>query len=166
MVVNGVNYDPHEVESAIDEANSAGLTRSFNCCFSSFPPGGDTEEIIVVYLPTYVPEDMIARVQTTDSMSKVVMMSTGCRPKLLPLDRSLLQKSALGKLSRATIKTAYEKGEYQLRDKLAPSPNYDPDDTPTVALTSILDKFPNLLASLPSVGVRSSSHARVGGLHR
>ncbi|RAK75608.1 non-ribosomal peptide synthetase [Aspergillus fijiensis CBS 313.89] len=113
MIVNGVNYYPHEVESALDEANIAGLTRSFNCCFSSFPPGGDTEEIIVVYLPTYVPEDMITRVQTTDAMSKVVMMSTGCRPKLLPLDRSLLQKSALGKLSRAKIKTAYEKGEYQ-----------------------------------------------------
>ncbi|PYH40965.1 non-ribosomal peptide synthetase [Aspergillus saccharolyticus JOP 1030-1] len=113
MIVNGVNYYPHAIESALDEANIPGLTRSFNCCFSSFPPGGDTEEIVVVYLPDYAPEDMIARVQTTDAMSKVVMMSTGCRPKLLPLDRSMLQKSAIGKLSRAKIKTAYEKGDYQ-----------------------------------------------------
>ncbi|PKY00339.1 acetyl-CoA synthetase-like protein [Aspergillus campestris IBT 28561] len=113
MIVNGMKYNPSEIESAIDEAQIPGLASSFTCCFSSFPPGGETEEIFLVYLPTYSPEDMVARAQTADRIAKTVLMSTGSRPQILPLDASMLQKSALGKLSRSKIKTAYEKGDYK-----------------------------------------------------
>ncbi|PWY67953.1 acetyl-CoA synthetase-like protein [Aspergillus heteromorphus CBS 117.55] len=113
IIVNGVKYDPHTIEIALDEARIPGLAASFNCCFSSLPPGGETEEICLVYLPTYDPNDVEARVQTTDAIANVVMMSAGARPRIIPLNDSLLQKSALGKLSRARIKASYERGEYQ-----------------------------------------------------
>ncbi|OJJ56900.1 hypothetical protein ASPSYDRAFT_47177 [Aspergillus sydowii CBS 593.65] len=113
MIVNGVKYSPQEIETALDEAGKLpGLVPSFTCCFSSFPPGGDTEAICVVYLPAYSPDDTAARAATADAIARIVMMSTGARPQVLPLDQSQLQKSALGKLSRTKIKMAFEKGEY------------------------------------------------------
>ncbi|PYH88927.1 acetyl-CoA synthetase-like protein [Aspergillus ellipticus CBS 707.79] len=112
LIVNGVKYDPHSIELALDEARIPGLAPSFNCCFSSLPAGAETEEICVVYLPTYPADDLPARVETTDAIANVMMMSVGVRPRVIPLDRVLLQKSALGKLSRARIKASYEKGEY------------------------------------------------------
>lgn len=118
MIINGVKYSPYEVESVLDESKIPGLTPSFNCCFSSFPPGNETEVIFLVYLPTYAPEDMVARVQTTDAVSKVIMMATGSRPEVIPLPESLLQKSALGKLSRDRIKASYERGEYKAHQEI------------------------------------------------
>ncbi|CAI7637136.1 unnamed protein product [Penicillium glandicola] len=113
MIVNGVKYSPQEIENALDEPGKIpGLVPSFTCCFSSFPPGGDTEVICVVYLPSYAPDDTLARATTADTISKIAMMSTGARPQVLPLDKSQLQKSALGKLSRTKIKAAFEKGDY------------------------------------------------------
>ncbi|RHZ46497.1 non-ribosomal peptide synthetase [Aspergillus thermomutatus] len=113
MIVNGVKYNPQEIESTVDDASIPGVTPTFTCCFSCFPPGGDTEEIILVYLPSYDPDDTVARVHATDAIVKVVMMSTGARPSVLPVDGAMLQKSALGKLSRGKIKTAYERGDYK-----------------------------------------------------
>ncbi|BCR87540.1 putative NRPS-like protein biosynthetic cluster [Aspergillus chevalieri] len=113
MIINGVKYNPHEIETALDESKIPGLTPSFNCCFSYFPAGCETEEICVTFLPSFTPEDTVARVETVDAISKSVMMATGSKAQVLPLDRSQLQKSALGKLSRNKIKTAYQKGEYR-----------------------------------------------------
>ena len=113
MIINGVHYSPYEIESLLDQSEIAGLTPSFNCCFSSFPSGAETEVVCLIYLPTYKPEDMLTRVRTTEAVSKIVMMTTGLRPDIIPLNESILQKSALGKLSRQKIKTSYEKSEYK-----------------------------------------------------
>ncbi|CAG8043753.1 unnamed protein product [Penicillium olsonii] len=113
MIINGIHYSPYEIDSLLDRSDIPGLTPSFNCCFSSFPSGADTEMVCLAYLPTYKPEDMVARVRTTEAISKVVMMATGSRPEIIPLNEALLQKSALGKVSRQKIKTNYEKGEYR-----------------------------------------------------
>ncbi|GKZ71674.1 putative NRPS-like protein biosynthetic cluster [Aspergillus niger] len=119
MIVNGVKYSPHEVESALDEPGKIqGLVPSFTCCFSSLPPGGDTEVICIVYLPTYDPNDVVARATAADAIAKTVMMLTGTRPHVLPLDQSQLQKSALGKLSRPKIKAAFENGDYSTYQKI------------------------------------------------
>ncbi|CAG8379960.1 unnamed protein product [Penicillium salamii] len=113
MIINGIHYSPYEIDSLLDRSDILGLVPSFNCCFSSFPSGADTEMVCLAYLPTYRPEDMVTRVRTTEAISKIVMMATGSRPEIIPLNEALLQKSALGKVSRQKIKTSYEKGEYK-----------------------------------------------------
>ncbi|KAJ5378537.1 hypothetical protein N7509_011656 [Penicillium cosmopolitanum] len=119
MIVNGVKYSPQEIETALDQPGEIpGLVPSFTCCFSSFPSGGDTEIICVVYLPSYAPDDNVARAKTADAIAKITMMTTGARPEVLPLDKLQLQKSALGKLSRSKIKSAFEKGDYKSYQEL------------------------------------------------
>jgi acyl-CoA synthetase (AMP-forming)/AMP-acid ligase II/thioesterase domain-containing protein len=112
LIVNGVKYNPQEIEWAIEEAGISGVTNTFTACFSSLQAGSSTEAIFVVYVPTYSVDDAAARVDTMNAIMQVVMIQTGARPEVLPIDRSELHKSTLGKLSRTKIKRSFEKGDY------------------------------------------------------
>jgi acyl-CoA synthetase (AMP-forming)/AMP-acid ligase II/thioesterase domain-containing protein len=118
IIVNGVKYDPFTIETALDSSQIPGLTPTFNCCFSTLLPGRDTEEICIVYLPTFPSEDSELLVKTSDAISSLVIVLTGARPRVIPLTKSLFQKSALGKLSRARTKTCYQNGEYKAYEDL------------------------------------------------
>ena len=116
--INGVQYLPHELETAIDDASIAGAKSSYTVCFSHLTKDSTTERILVFYLPTYLPEDNKARVQTLDAIVSIVMLQTRTRPYVLPLDEQALQKTTLGKISRAKIKTAFEQGDYAMHQRI------------------------------------------------
>ncbi|MCJ1397906.1 hypothetical protein MMC11_001102 [Xylographa trunciseda] len=114
IIINGINYYPHELETAIEEAAIAGACQGYTAVFPYRRKGSPTEDICVVYLPTYEPEDIESRGQTNYALIKVLVLATGARPfKVIPLGSSLLQKSTLGKLSRTKIRGAFERGEYE-----------------------------------------------------
>lgn len=111
--VNGIKYSPHELETALDEASITGLTPSYNVCFSYRARDVQTEQICVIYLPRYAGDNDKARMNTQTSIISTIMMTTGARPYVLPLDKSLLQKSTLGKLPRSKIRASFEQGIYK-----------------------------------------------------
>jgi acyl-CoA synthetase (AMP-forming)/AMP-acid ligase II len=115
MTINGIKYVPHEIETALEEALIPGVASSYIVCFSFRPRGqkSETEQICIVYLPTFAADDDEARVRASDAIVKTVMIQTSIRPQVLPLEISLLHKTTLGKLSRTKIRTAFEKGEYK-----------------------------------------------------
>lgn len=113
IIINGVKYFPHELETALEEAEIPGTTPSYNVVFPHRPKGSDTETLCVVYLPTYDPQDAKARTQATDAITKVTSMTCGVRPhETIPLELSHLPKSSLGKISRAKVRAAFESGTY------------------------------------------------------
>lgn len=124
--INGVKYLPHELETAIDEASIAGATSSYTICFSHRPKDSTTERIHVFCLPMYLPEDGKARVETLDVIVSTVMLQTRTRPYVLPLDRQALQKTTLGKISRAKTQTAFERGDYAMYQRIDNESSQDP----------------------------------------
>ena len=119
--INGVKYLPHEIEAAIEEANIPGLTPSYCLTFSHRPRGPQdfqTEQCCVIYLPSYAPKDVEARMQALNAITKIVMLHTGARPYVLPLGESALQKTTLGKLSRTKTSIAFERGEYSIYEEV------------------------------------------------
>ena len=113
VIINGVNHLPHEIESSLEEALIAGMVPGHSCVFSFRKDTSQTEELGVVYLPNYSADDILTRVDTTEAIAQVVQLHTGIRPHtIIPLDQSCLQKSSLGKLSRAKIQTAFLQGKY------------------------------------------------------
>ncbi|KAM3069225.1 hypothetical protein ACMFMG_010741 [Clarireedia jacksonii] len=110
VIINGVNYFPHEIEAVLE--NIPGAKHSYTLVFPYRPTGSPTEKLCVVYLPTYEPEDIEKLIETNDTILKRVLQQTGVRPYVLPLDVKILAKSTLGKLPRAKIRLAFEKGEY------------------------------------------------------
>jgi acyl-CoA synthetase (AMP-forming)/AMP-acid ligase II/thioesterase domain-containing protein len=112
MTINGVNYLPHEIEFAIEEAGIPGIAPSFTACFAHRWRGASTEHVCVVYLPTYEPDDVLSRMRALDGITKIVAIQTGSKPYVLPLDKTSLQKTTLGKLSRTKIRNALAEGQY------------------------------------------------------
>ena len=113
IIINGVKYFPHELETALDEAVIPGTTPSYNVVFPHRSKGSETESFCVVYVPTYDPQDAKARADTVDAIANVSGMICGVRPhEIIPLEKSQLPKTSIGKLSRAKIRTAFETGMY------------------------------------------------------
>lgn len=104
MIINGVNYSPHELEAALEEASIAGVTPNYSVCFSHRPRDSETEHVCVVYLPTYAPDDVEARFQALKTIARTVMLQKSVSLYVLTLNSSLLQKTTLGKLSRPKIR--------------------------------------------------------------
>lgn len=113
IIINGVKHLPNELEAAIEEASITGLTPSYTVCFPFRSPTSQTEEIFIVYLPRFQPNDVLARIATRDAIVQVTMLQTGSRPSVLPLNSFFLQKSTLGKLSRFKIRSALQRGDYE-----------------------------------------------------
>ena len=114
VIINGVKYFPHEIETAIEEGFVAGTTPSYTIVFPHRPTGSQTEELCVVYLPTYEEDDAKARAETTERISQVCIMVASVRPyRTIPLPKEYLEKSSLGKIARSKIRTAFEAGKYR-----------------------------------------------------
>ncbi|KUJ12592.1 putative non-ribosomal peptide synthase-like protein [Mollisia scopiformis] len=112
--INGVKHLPNELETAIEESSLEGITQNHTVCFSFRPPRAQTEQIFIVYLPSFDPDNIAARISTRDAIIQVTFFQTGSRPCVLPLNSLFLQKSTLGKLSRFKIRAALERGDYKM----------------------------------------------------
>ena len=108
LIVNGVDYTPQNIETTLEGIE--GTKPSFTLVFSYCKVRSDTENICVIYCPTYDLKDATIRTRTNDMISSTILLQIGVRPLIIPLDEQVLQKSTLGKLSRAKIKTACNKG--------------------------------------------------------
>lgn len=112
IIINGLKYLPHEIETAIDQARIPGVTQSFVVCFAHRSSQSSTEEIYVIYQHQYNTDDSEARINTLHSIVRTVMLSAGARPRVLPLPSGRLNKTTLGKLSRTKIRASLTQGQY------------------------------------------------------
>lgn len=113
IIVNGVKWTSTEIEAALEEEGIAGLTPSFTVAFPHRASGSATEDICVVYAPSYETDNNLLRYETATAISKTVSLICGKAPDhLIPLSVDLLEKSSLGKISRTKVRAAFEKGEY------------------------------------------------------
>lgn len=118
IIINGVKYLPHELVCAIDQARITDVTQSFVVCFAHRPSGSNTEEVYVVYQYDYDANDSEARMETLHSIVRIVVLFAGARPRVLPLARGRLEKTTLGKLSRAKIRASLVEGQYKDQENL------------------------------------------------
>jgi acyl-CoA synthetase (AMP-forming)/AMP-acid ligase II/acyl carrier protein len=113
IIVNGVKWSSTEIETAIEEEGIAGLLPSFTVAFPHRAHNSATEDICVVYSPTYPADDDALHFETATAISKTVALICGKEPgHLIPLPVQLLEKSSLGKIPRTKVRAAFEKGEY------------------------------------------------------
>ncbi|KAL9083278.1 MAG: hypothetical protein Q9165_008584 [Trypethelium subeluteriae] len=114
LIINGVNYTPQSIEATLESVE--GTVPTFTLIFPYRVSGSDTESICTVYRPAYDPDDVESRARTNYEISSTVLLHTGIRPLVIPLDERMLQKSTLGKLSRNKIQRVFQQGgldEYQ-----------------------------------------------------
>ncbi|KAL4936916.1 Alpha/Beta hydrolase protein [Aspergillus oleicola] len=113
IILNGVNYAPQQVELAIEQANISGVASSSIVCFATRQLGSSTEEVVVIYEHTYDFDDIDTQMEAMGHIARTVMLTIGAHPRILPLPSGRLDKSTLGKVSRAKVRKALQEGKFQ-----------------------------------------------------
>lgn len=170
ILINGVHHRPDDIEKVIAEAHIGSITPDYTLVFEHRKVGMATEEVSVVYLPSFDVTDNAKLLSTHDAIINIVMAVTGTRPSVLPLDERVLQKSSLGKLSRTKLKTilkspeflarqtAYEETIRKARDSTFVSPETDLERLVHDVVCTYLDLPPETLGTgtpIFSLGVTS-----------
>lgn len=126
--INGVKYSPHEIETGIKSAKVQGIAHDYLVCFAYRRNSMHTDNVCVVYAPSYHQDDMENRYATNKTIKTTVMLETGASAHVIPLSQSVMPKSTLGKFSRSQIKKDFEMGNFQ-----------DFEDTNNIALENHME---------------------------
>ncbi|MFI8240961.1 AMP-binding protein [Streptomyces sp. NPDC085866] len=112
VIVNGVNYFSHDLETVLDEVE--GVARSFVAAFPTRPRGSDTEQLVVAFAPAPgTASDDNALYRTLVAVRNSVVLHWGFRPALLlPLPEEAFPKTSLGKIQRSLMRRRLEEGAY------------------------------------------------------
>ncbi|MFJ3337925.1 alpha/beta fold hydrolase [Streptomyces sp. NPDC086766] len=134
IIVNGVNYFSHDVESALERLD--GVARSHVAAFPLRPSGSDTEQLVIAFAPepgvtrttATAPDaepgagaaDDAALHRLITAIRSTVVMHWGFRPALvLPLPADAFPKTSLGKIQRALMRQRLESGAYDCERRAA-----------------------------------------------
>jgi thioesterase domain-containing protein len=152
IIVNGVNYFLHELESAIGALD--GVDPSFVACFPTRPKGSDTEALVVFYSPLdeHATPEQLRNIGI--AIRNVTVLRWGFRPTLiLPVDQQILTKTSLGKIQRSALRKKYEAGDfaslvtdYEAEASRFEAPLVLPDSTDELAAVNGLAPEPGTVA--------------------
>jgi acyl-CoA synthetase (AMP-forming)/AMP-acid ligase II/thioesterase domain-containing protein len=111
IIVNGVNYFSHDIETALEQLD--GVEKSYVAAFPTRPVGSDTEELIVTVVPSPSCEGEADLHRLLVTIRSTVVMHWGFRPALiLPLPKSEIPKTSLGKIQRSVLRGRLEAGDF------------------------------------------------------
>lgn len=107
IIINGVNYMAHEIEAAAEEVD--GVEVSYTAAFAVGDHRSNTEDLAIA-LHTPLPQAGWASLLA--AVRERVQQRIGVRPRyLLPLPKSAIPKTGIGKIQRSAIKRQLEAGE-------------------------------------------------------
>lgn len=109
IIVSGVNYFSHELESALEKLD--GVERSFVAAFPTRSKGADTEQLVVAVAPSFPLQEEAELHRLIIAIRNTTILLWGFRPALiLPLPKNAFPKTSLGKIQRAVLRKHLEAG--------------------------------------------------------
>lgn len=110
LVVSGVNYFSHELESALEPLE--GMERSFIAAFPTRRKGADTEQLVVAFATCFPLEDETRLHRLGVAIRNTTLALWGFRPELvIALPKGIFPKTSLGKIQRSLLRKRLETGE-------------------------------------------------------
>ncbi|MEC1645619.1 non-ribosomal peptide synthetase [Bacillus halotolerans] len=118
IIINGVNYYSHAIESAVEEL--AEIETSYTAACAVRVNNNTTDQLAIFFVTSaQMNDDEI--VQLLRNIQYHVTQTIGVTPEfLLPVHKEEIPKTAIGKIQRTQLKTAFENGEF---DHLLHKPN-------------------------------------------
>jgi acyl-CoA synthetase (AMP-forming)/AMP-acid ligase II/NADP-dependent 3-hydroxy acid dehydrogenase YdfG len=106
IIVNGVNYTCHEIESAVEE--SSFVMRSYSAAVAVRPEGSDTDALAIVFSPQSAAAEDAA---LADIRARV--LAVGPNPDfLIPVPPESIPKTDIGKIQRTLLRERFAAGEF------------------------------------------------------
>lgn len=114
IVMNGLNYYSHEIEAVVDAI--ADVEASYTAAIGVRAADSTTDQLAIVFSPVCQDPANLALLLTT--IRQQVVQSLGINPiYLLPLEKTAIPKTAIGKIQRSQLKQSFEGGEFEDRLK-------------------------------------------------
>ncbi|MEU2084748.1 SDR family NAD(P)-dependent oxidoreductase [Streptomyces albus] len=109
IIVRGINYMAHELESVVERVGNVRVT--FSAATGIREPGAGTDQLVVFHVPVSWDPDVLAR--TREEVRAVLVREAGVAPDLVvPVTEAEFPKTANGKIQRSALVTAYREGAF------------------------------------------------------
>ena len=110
IIVNGLNYFPHEIESVVERV--VGVEASSAAACGVRVSDGETDVLVIFFSPVHGDDQRLG--ELLQSIRRTVVTDIGLNPKLvIPIPRDTLPRTAIGKIRRAELKSRFVAGEFQ-----------------------------------------------------
>jgi acyl-CoA synthetase (AMP-forming)/AMP-acid ligase II/NAD(P)-dependent dehydrogenase (short-subunit alcohol dehydrogenase family)/acyl carrier protein len=110
IIINGSNYYCHEIEAAIEELEAVEISYTATCAVRQ--PGINTDRL-AIFFHTSVSDDRSLITLLQEIRAKVVN-KVGINPDyLIPVDKEVIPKTAIGKIQRSQLSQRFKIGEFQ-----------------------------------------------------
>ncbi|MCA0351000.1 MAG: SDR family NAD(P)-dependent oxidoreductase [Chloroflexi bacterium] len=110
IIINGINYHNHEIEALVETIEGVEVSYTAACSVPSKHTGG-TESLVIFYVSKSTEFDQqLAQIQL---IREVVVQKIGINPSyVLPVAKSDIPKTAIGKIQRSQLSQRFINGEF------------------------------------------------------
>ncbi|MBE9105748.1 AMP-binding protein, partial [Nostoc cf. edaphicum LEGE 07299] len=109
IVINSINYYSHEIEAVVEEVE--GVEVSYTTACAVHTPGHNTEQLAIFF--SSVVSDQSLLKQLIKKIRGAVVKNIGVNPNyILPVEKEVIPKTAIGKIQRSQLSKRFEAGEF------------------------------------------------------
>jgi amino acid adenylation domain-containing protein len=109
IIIHGVNYYSHEIESAVEEVQ--GVQVSYTAALAVRRPDSDTDELAIFFSLDPLAEPHLAKV--INEIRERITRQFGISPSyLLPVAADEIPKTGIGKIQHAELRQRLERGDF------------------------------------------------------
>ncbi|MBW4630462.1 MAG: amino acid adenylation domain-containing protein [Iphinoe sp. HA4291-MV1] len=109
IIINGLNYYSHEIESAVEELS--GVEVSFTAAVAVRGAFDHTDKLAIFFSSAIADEAEV--VNLTKEIRSQVVQNIGVNPDyVVPVEKSAIPKTAIGKIQRQQLRKSFEAGEF------------------------------------------------------
>ncbi|MCM1984908.1 SDR family NAD(P)-dependent oxidoreductase [Lyngbya confervoides] len=109
IIINGANYYNHEIEAVVEELDDIDVSYTAACAVRDGV--GSTEDLAIFFHVTTTNDTDLTEVIRT--VRQTVVAKVGINPTyLIPVERSVIPKTAIGKIQRSQLSKQFEAGEF------------------------------------------------------
>ncbi|MDZ8258881.1 SDR family NAD(P)-dependent oxidoreductase [Nostoc sp. ChiQUE01b] len=110
IIINGLNYYCHEIEAAVEELE--GVEVSYTAACAVRQPGTNTDKL-AIFFNTSVADDA-SLLALLKEIRTAVVNKMGVNPDyLIPVDKEIIPKTAIGKIQRSQLSQRFKTGDFQ-----------------------------------------------------
>lgn len=110
IIINGLNYYCHEIEAAVEEVK--GVTISYTAACAVRQPGSNTDKLALFFHTSF--NDDQSLLNLLKEIRACVVNKVRINPDyLIPVNKEIIPKTAIGKIQRSQLSQRFQTGEFQ-----------------------------------------------------
>jgi len=110
IIINGVNHYSHEIEATVEEVQ--GVEVSYTAACAVRDAGSNTDKLAIFFHPKVSDDDDLVNI--LKEIRAQVINKVGVNPDyIIPVNKELVPKTALGKIQRSQLSQRFNAGEFE-----------------------------------------------------